>query len=63
MTYDGHARLKTSHKPEQRHEAPKYTTYNYNPDDSISDVTDGRGVVTNYTYNSRGLPTTIAWNV
>jgi len=55
-TFDGHGRLKTSHRPEQRSgETLKYTTYNYNPDDSILNITDGRGVVTNYTYNSRGL--------
>jgi hypothetical protein len=64
-SFDGHGRLATSHKPEQRDSSNnlKYTTYNYNTDDSISNVTDGRGVVTNYTYNSRGLVTNVGWNV
>ena len=65
VTFDGHGRLKTSHKPEQRDTSDnlKYTTYNYNADDTVADVTDGRGVVTAYTYNSRRLPTNIAWTV
>ncbi|MGQ0542977.1 MAG: hypothetical protein ACT4O9_14165 [Blastocatellia bacterium] len=56
-TFDGHGRLKTSHRPEQRDTSNnlKYTTYNYNPDDSISNETDARGAVTNRIYNSRGL--------
>ncbi|MBL8185026.1 MAG: hypothetical protein JNK51_08870 [Blastocatellia bacterium] len=55
---------KTSHRPEQRSgETLKYTTYNYNPDDSILSITDGRGVVTNYTYNSRGLVEEMTWDV
>ncbi len=63
-TFDGHGRLKTSHRPEQRSgETLKYTTYNYNPDDSILNITDGRGVVTNYIYNSRGLVEEMTWEV
>ncbi|MBL8179993.1 MAG: hypothetical protein JNL64_00095 [Blastocatellia bacterium] len=64
-TFDGFGRLATSHKPEQRDNSNnlKYTSYSYNLDDSIQSMTDGRGVVTNYTYNSRGLATNIAWNV
>ncbi|MGB7201465.1 MAG: VCBS repeat-containing protein [Pyrinomonadaceae bacterium] len=64
-TFDGHGRLVTSHRPEQRDASNnlKYTTYSYNADDSISDVTDGRGIETEYTYNSRGLVTSVGWNV
>ncbi|MGH9949444.1 MAG: hypothetical protein ACRD6X_19905, partial [Pyrinomonadaceae bacterium] len=64
-TFDGFGRLASSHKPEQRDSSNnlKYTTYNYNTDDSISSMTDARGAVTNYTYNSRGLPTLVAWDV
>lgn len=64
-TFDGFGRLATSHKPEQRDNSNnlKFTTYSYNLDDSIQSMTDGRGVVTNYTYNSRGLVSTVAWNV
>lgn len=70
-TFDGHGRMATSHRPEQRDSSNnlKYTTYNYNADDSISSVTDGRGAVTNYTYeNSGGTPlrpllTGMSWSV
>jgi YD repeat-containing protein len=64
-TFDGHGRLASSHKPEQRDSSDnlKYTTYNYNPDGSISSSTDGRGVITNLTYNSRGLLTNKGWDV
>jgi hypothetical protein len=63
-TFDGHGRLKLSHKPEQRDGSTlKYTTYNYNPDGSVSDMTDARGVVTSHTYNSRGLVTNVGWTV
>lgn len=57
MTYDGHGRLKTLHSPRQ--DANKSTVYNYNPDDSISDVTDARGAKMRYQYNNRGLVDTI----
>jgi YD repeat-containing protein len=64
MSYDGHGRLYQSHKPEQRDGTTlKYTTYSYNPDNSILNATDGRGAVTAYTYNNQGLPTNIAWTV
>lgn len=70
-TFDGHGRMASSHRPEQRDSSNnlKYTTYNYNADDSISSVTDGRGAVTNYTYeNSGGTPlrpllTGMSWSV
>jgi YD repeat-containing protein len=57
--------MATSHKPEQRDNSDnlKYTTHAYNPDDSILSVTDGRGAVTNFEYNSRGLLTEKSWTV
>ncbi len=60
-TFDGHGRLKTKHIPQQ--DANAATTYNYNADDSISNVTDARGAVTNFTYDNRGLVTNIGWTV
>lgn len=64
-TFDGHGRLKTSHRPEQRDSSnnPTSTTYNYNTDDSISSVVDARGATTNYAYNNRGLVEDITWDV
>jgi YD repeat-containing protein len=56
-TYDGHGRLKTEHLPQQQ--ANKNTTYEYYADDRILSKTDGRGVKTNYLYNSVGLLTNI----
>lgn len=53
MTYDGHGRLKTEHRPEQ--DAGTATVYNYNADDSVQSVTDARGASTSYAYNSRRL--------
>ncbi|MBK7709378.1 MAG: hypothetical protein IPJ30_27380 [Acidobacteria bacterium] len=61
MTCDGFGRLKTSHRPEQSES--KNTVYNYNPDGSISNVTDGRDVVTSYQYNNLGLPTEISYSI
>jgi YD repeat-containing protein len=64
-TFDGHGRLKTSHKPEQQNSngTPTYTTYNYNVDDRISQMTDARGAGTNYLYNLRGLLEQIGYTV
>jgi len=61
MSYDGHGRLDEKHIPQQDAEAE--TSYGYNPDGSVSGVTDARGVITNYVYNNRGLVTDITWNV
>ena len=58
-TFDGHGRLKTRHYPIEDDETE--TTWNYNADDSVSQITDPRGVITNLTYNSRGLTTEIAY--
>lgn len=65
MSYDGHGRLASSHKPEQRDNSNnlKYTTYNYRADDSILNVTDGRGAATHYAYTSLGLVEEISWTV
>ena len=60
-TFDGHGRLKSKHIPQQ--DANAVTTYNYNLDNSISSVTDARGAVTNFAYNSRGLLTGKSWTV
>ncbi|MEJ7623796.1 MAG: VCBS repeat-containing protein [Pyrinomonadaceae bacterium] len=60
-TYDGFDRLATKHIPQQS--AGISSSYAYNPDDSVASMTDGRGVVTNYTYNSRRLRATIGWSV
>ncbi|MCA1639359.1 MAG: hypothetical protein LC768_13670, partial [Acidobacteria bacterium] len=61
MSYDGHGRLKTQHRPEQNTGA--VTTYNYNLEDSIQSVVDARGASTNYTYNdARGLLTNITYS-
>ncbi len=65
MSYDGFGRLSSQHRPEQidTSNAPTYTTYNYNPDDSIESVVDARGAETSYVYNSRGLVDTISYAV
>jgi len=67
-TYDGHGRLRTNHRPEQIDDTtdpdtPTHTTYNYNGDDSISSVVDGRGVTTSYTYNNKALVDEIEYTV
>ncbi len=61
MAYDGHGRLSEKHIPQQDEETA--TVYNYYADDSISMVTDARGVETEYTYNTRGLLTDVEWDV
>ena len=63
-SYDGFGRVYLSHKPEQRDDEDTltYTSYTYNPDDSISTVMDARGGTTTYTYNSRGLVTHLEWS-
>ncbi|MEP6847750.1 MAG: hypothetical protein ABI999_02760 [Acidobacteriota bacterium] len=60
-TYDGFGRLASSHKPEQQNSdsTAAYTTYSYNLDDSLANLTDERGATTNYTYNNQGLPVTV----
>lgn len=60
MTYDGYGRLKTKHVPEQS--AGTATTWDYNSDDTVQKVTDARGSVSNFTYNSRHLVTLITYS-
>ena len=59
MTYDGFGRMKTRHYPIE--DAQTETTWNYNLDDSIYQIIDPRGAITDFTYNSRGLTTQIAY--
>lgn len=59
VTFDGHGRMKTRHYPIEDDETE--TTWSYNPDDSASQVTDPRGVVTDITYNNVGLTTEVAY--
>jgi YD repeat-containing protein len=61
FTFDGYGRLKTKHVPEQ--DVNKNTTWDYNSDDTIQKVTDGRGAATNYSYNNRHLLTGISYSV
>jgi YD repeat-containing protein len=58
MTYDGYGRLKTKHVPQQ--DAGVATTYNYNSDDTVSSVVDGRGANCAYGYNNRHQVTSVA---
>ncbi len=55
MTYDGFGRMKTRHYPIEDDETE--TTWNYNLDDSISQIIDPRLAITDFTYNSLGLKT------
>jgi len=61
MTYDGHGRMKTQHLPEYNTGAN--TSWNYNPDDTIQSITDPRGAITSFLYNSRKLPETVSYSV
>ncbi len=59
MTYDGHGRMATRHYPIES--SSTYTSWAYNANDSISEIIDPRGAITDFTYNSRGLTTQIAY--
>jgi len=59
MTYDGHGRLKTRHYPIE--DTATETTWNYNADDSVSQIVGPRGAVTDMTYDSRGLTTQVGY--
>lgn len=61
MSYDGHGRMATRHYPIEDSNAN--TSWIYNADDSILQITDPRGVMTNFTYNNRGLVTQISYDV
>jgi YD repeat-containing protein len=54
------SRLKTKHSPEQN--AGSATTWDYNPDDKVQKMTDARGLVSNFSYNSRHLVIGIAYD-
>lgn len=60
LTYDGHGRILSKHLP--RYDAGKSDVYHYNDDGTLKDVTDPRGVRTNYSYNSRHLMTGITYD-
>jgi len=57
MSYDGYGRLAAKHVPEQN--AGANTIYAYNADNTVSSVTDARGVATTFGYNGRHLVTSI----
>lgn len=59
MTYDGQGRMSSRLYPIE----DSSTNWTYNPDNSISTITDPRGVITDFTYNSRGLVSQIGYNV
>ena len=66
-SYDGYGRQKSQHLPQQQIDlnnsaSTDHTTWNYNNDDTIQSVVDPRGVVTNFTYNARRLPTAIGFD-
>ena len=66
MTYDGYGRLWKQHKPQQQADpyvsgSTDHSTYLYNSDDTISSVTDARGVTTSFGYNGRHLLTSISY--
>jgi YD repeat-containing protein len=54
MTYDGHGRLSTLHRPEERdsNDTATYTTYTYHADDTTATITDPRNAVTAYYYGN-----------
>ncbi len=66
FTYDGYARLKTRHQPEQQVDptnsySSDHTTWNYNADDTVQAVTDARGASQSFAYNGRHLVTGITY--
>jgi len=58
--YDGYGRLWKTHKPE--FDSNTYNTVTYNADDTQATITDPRGVVATYGYNSRHLMTGISYS-
>jgi YD repeat-containing protein len=58
LTYDGYGRPKEQQAPSQT--AP--TKYTYNEDDTVKNVTDGRGIITTYDYNNRHQVTGIGYS-
>jgi YD repeat-containing protein len=68
MQYDGYGRFFKLHLPEQTDSSNQqvFTTYDYNRNDTVHMVTDGRGATTTFTYNGRrqvtGVTHTLAGN-
>jgi len=60
MSYDGYGRLSNRHVPEQDQNTA--TVWTYNADDNVNTISDARGAVTNYTYNSRHLVTNVSYS-
>jgi YD repeat-containing protein len=58
-SYDGYGRLQTKHIPQES--AGTGTTWTYNPDSTVSTITDARGAVSSFGYagTNRGLVKTI----
>jgi YD repeat-containing protein len=66
ITYDGYARRKTSHAPEQQVDpnngsSTDHTTWDYNTDDTVQKITDPRGASESFSYNPRRLVTAITY--
>lgn len=51
FAYDGYGRLKTKHVPEQ--DTDSVTNWDYNPDNTVQKITDGRGASQTFSYNGR----------
>ena len=60
-SFDGHGRLKTSHKPEQ--DGGKFDFYEYRTDDQLDYKLDARGARTSFSYNNLGLLNSISYSV
>jgi YD repeat-containing protein len=58
LTYDGYGRLKTQQAPSQT----VATQYAYNSDDTAQTLTDGRGIVSTFSYNNRQQVTGISYS-
>lgn len=59
-TYDGYARMKTRHVPQQN--SGTSTVWDYNADDTIQKITDARGASQLISYNARRLITGISYS-
>ncbi|HXT63141.1 MAG TPA: hypothetical protein VN696_08905 [Pyrinomonadaceae bacterium] len=67
LAFDGYGRLKTKHVPEQQADpnqpgSTDHTTWDYNIDDTLHQVTDARGASATYTYNNRKLVTDVGYS-
>jgi YD repeat-containing protein len=66
ITYDGYGRMRTKHEPEQAADlsisgSTDHTTWEYNDDDTVHRIVDGRGASQTFGYNARKLVTNIAY--